>query len=151
MQKISGIIPNSNRVGAVDLKDAHPVRPGTPSFGRPEGVSTLRDSAMISTAARGAQELNEKIFPERTKEAMQAESVQRISDSFFMKNRTEVEPSLKARTDAGAVASASSVSDTAPGATSGAGASFFPSDDSDGGAESGGSPYPKGSFLDVRA
>lgn len=55
MQKISGIIPSSARVSNVDMKEAPPVRPGTPGFGRMEGISSLRDRASGFDAAKADQ------------------------------------------------------------------------------------------------
>lgn len=92
MDKISGIIPNSPRVASVDLKEASPVRPGTPSFGRPEGVSSLREMNIggETTARRGAS-IQQNMMDWRSKEAKQAEIVQDISDKFFGKKRSTVE------------------------------------------------------------
>ena len=63
MDKISGIIPNSARVAAVDMRDTATVRPGSPSFGRTEGANSLRDreremaarAAALPTAPRAAE------------------------------------------------------------------------------------------------
>lgn len=44
MEKISRILPSNPRVQAVDLKSSAPVRPGTPQFGRPVGISSLADA-----------------------------------------------------------------------------------------------------------
>ena len=51
MEKLSSILATSPRVRAVDLADAHPVRPGTPTFGRPVGT-TLRDRVSVSQDAK---------------------------------------------------------------------------------------------------
>lgn len=40
MDKISGIIPANARTKAVDVSSAQPVRPGAPTWGRPEGKVT---------------------------------------------------------------------------------------------------------------
>lgn len=40
MEKISGIIPKSQRMAAVDLSRSQPVRPGAPSYGRAVGRVT---------------------------------------------------------------------------------------------------------------
>ena len=40
MDKISGIIPANARTKSVDVSSAQPVRPGAPSWGRPEGKVT---------------------------------------------------------------------------------------------------------------
>jgi len=91
MEKISGIIPNSARVSSVDMKEAAPVRPGTPGFGRPEGVSSLRETAIAQdTARRGVGELKQQL-DWRTKDVQQAGMVQNIADRFFAKNRQGVD------------------------------------------------------------
>lgn len=90
MEKISGIIPNSARVSSVDMKEAAPVRPGAPGFGRPEGVSSLRETAITQdTAGRGVGELRQQL-DWRTKDAQQAGMVQNIADRFFAKNKQSV-------------------------------------------------------------
>jgi hypothetical protein len=40
MEKISSILPTNSRVKNVDIDDSHPIRPGTTSFGRPEGSTS---------------------------------------------------------------------------------------------------------------
>ncbi|MEK6774354.1 MAG: hypothetical protein AABY64_10460 [Bdellovibrionota bacterium] len=40
MEKISGIIPANNRTKAVDVSNSQPVRPGAPTWGRPNGKVT---------------------------------------------------------------------------------------------------------------
>ncbi|MDX9731104.1 MAG: hypothetical protein RBT63_04980, partial [Bdellovibrionales bacterium] len=60
MEKISGILPSSSRAKPVDPKEASPVRPGTPSFGRPEGVSSLRKAKIGETANRAATLASER-------------------------------------------------------------------------------------------
>jgi hypothetical protein len=95
MQKISGILGSSARVTAVDIKGESPVRPGTPGFGRPEGVSALKEQAVMRQRAadslvRGPELFNEQMGI-RSKEALQAKQAQKVSDSFFMK-RTQPDP-----------------------------------------------------------
>jgi hypothetical protein len=74
MDKISGIIPSSARVMAVDMKEAPPIRPGTPSFGRPEGVSALR----------GPPEIEHGPLDWHSKDMQHAEVAKRLTDGFFM-------------------------------------------------------------------
>ncbi len=40
MEKISGILPSSQRIRSVDLEGHLPVRPGVPGFGRPLGMTS---------------------------------------------------------------------------------------------------------------
>lgn len=93
MEKISGIIPSSPRVASVDLKEAAPVRPGTPSFGRPEGVSSLRQtqapnapSIAMDTARKGIAAMDEA-NGWRAKDLTRAAMVEGMNQKFFMKNR----------------------------------------------------------------
>lgn len=41
MDKISGILPSSPRIKAIDTTKSQPARPGAPSFGRAEGKNSL--------------------------------------------------------------------------------------------------------------
>lgn len=52
MDKISGIVSGSPRVAATDMKSTPPLRPGVPAFGRPMGISTIREPSMLSTAEK---------------------------------------------------------------------------------------------------
>jgi hypothetical protein len=103
MDKISGIIPSSARVSAVDMRDAAPVRSGTPSFGRP-------DPAGARAAAANGSEVNQAVAQQpgnrqvagqpqpaaapqpppmpawQAKDNRHASVVSQISDKFFMKN-----------------------------------------------------------------
>jgi hypothetical protein len=91
MDKISGIIPSSARVSSVDLKEAAPVRPGTPGFGRPEGASSLKSSISPQDTARRGVSAQIEQMDWRSKDAANSSIVQSISDGFFSKNRKEVE------------------------------------------------------------
>jgi hypothetical protein len=89
MQKISGILGPSARVTSVDMKEAGTVRPGMPGFGRPEGVSTLRERRAEADAMVRAPQLLQTQFDLRTKEGQQAKKAAEVSDGFFMKNNRE--------------------------------------------------------------
>lgn len=52
MDKLSSILPTSPRVQAVDMSDAQPVRPGTPTFGRPVGSNVVKDRLSVSQQAK---------------------------------------------------------------------------------------------------
>lgn len=87
MQKISSIIPSSRRVTSVDMKDAHPVRPGVPQFGRPMAIasSSINKSSIaapVMSEARTAEEQNKM------------DIVNRVSDGFFMQKQIKAEESL---------------------------------------------------------
>lgn len=88
MEKISGILPGSARLSAVDLKES-PVRPGTPSFGRPEGVSSLREAMMARPAIIGTQRIQNLQTDQldwRAKDARSAAMAAEIAEKFFIKN-----------------------------------------------------------------
>lgn len=82
MEKISHIVRGNSRVASTDLKNAAPVRPGTPSFGRPVGESTAVNTNATSTAARAVAMHNE--MQERKKVGGPDEVVQQMADQFFM-------------------------------------------------------------------
>jgi hypothetical protein len=88
VDKISGILPSSARVTSVDMKESGSVRPGTVSFGRPEGVSGRKEKAMVDGMHSGA-EAHEVLSERRSKDAQQAELVKGITDRFFTKNKPE--------------------------------------------------------------
>lgn len=84
MEKISGILRGSPRVTSVDLKSARPVRPGTPSFGSPEGESSLRSQINRSTTTQqnpGAIEVPRW----RAKEDSHVAIVNQIASGFFQR------------------------------------------------------------------
>lgn len=96
MEKISGIIPGSARVTSVDLKEASPVRPGTPAFGRPEinrGMNDLKQELGINSTAQKALNAHNELSDWRSKDAKHAAVVSELTDKFFVKNQKEVEPS----------------------------------------------------------
>lgn len=105
MEKISGIVPNSARLASVDMRDAAPVRPGTPRFGRPEGISSLAQKQQMPAApttpdqmmpfgqtAQKAAGLQQQQMTWRTKEAQQAQIAAEMSNRFFMKNDRAAQP-----------------------------------------------------------
>lgn len=94
MEKISGIIPSSSRVATVDLKESGPVRPGAPGFGRPEGVSSLRDAKIGQTASR-AVKLSQEQLDWRTKDMQNAATVRELSDRFFKGNSSSTEQTVE--------------------------------------------------------
>jgi hypothetical protein len=94
MEKISGIIPSSPRVAAVDLKEATPVRPGTPAFGRPESVSALKAATREMGLATTQKAMNAKqdVMDWRTKDSKQAVIAAELSNKFFVKNQKSAGP-----------------------------------------------------------
>jgi hypothetical protein len=160
MQKISGILGPSARVTSVDMKDAPPVRPGMPGFGRAEGVSSLRQRNQEVDALVRAPQLLQQQFDLRTKEGQHAKMVNQVSESFFMKNNrdaTITQPGQK--TESGeemvdvmvAIPLQIAASELEPVASKPAQADY---DSVSAAAKESSAPeglYPKGSFVDVVA
>ncbi len=90
MEKISGILPSSSRVSSVDMKEAAPVRPGTPSFGRPEGVSSLK-KAKIGETASAAASLSRERLDWKSKDMQNAAMARDVADRFFKGNNRAAE------------------------------------------------------------
>ena len=82
MEKLSSILPSNARVKAVDLKDSHPVRPGVPTFGRPEGRNTVADRVSISGLSQ-EQAAADTLLYRNPKEASRAKIVSDMSKKFF--------------------------------------------------------------------
>jgi hypothetical protein len=82
MDKISSILPQNARVTSVDLEEAPPARPGSPSFGRKVGRNTVADRVSLS---RQAKELaaQDTMMMKNPKETARAKSVDEINKKFF--------------------------------------------------------------------
>lgn len=97
MEKISGIVKASPRLTSVDLSDAPPVRPGTPGFGRPQGVSSLaernQESSIGRAAERGAR-IQSEMMDWRSKDSQRAAIAAELSDKFFIKNKSRSEQAM---------------------------------------------------------
>lgn len=93
MDKISSIIPSNARLKSVDLEDSHPVRPGTPTFGRREGTTSNmraaeRDRVSISSKAREVMQ-QETVAGRNPREDASVKIVDTITRNFF---NTRVKP-----------------------------------------------------------
>jgi hypothetical protein len=138
MEKISSILPKSARVSSVDMKEVAPVRPGTPSFGRPEGVSALRDAGIGQTAAK-ASKIHAERMDWKSKDLSQAAMARELSENFF-KSRlgqneiNEAEPAEVSRES-----------------EMGDGLSNVPTSMNEMTVEAPKELYPRGSFIDVQA
>lgn len=98
MEKISGILPSNSRIKSVDMKGAHPQRPGTPDFGQKMG-STSQDRISLSEQA------TEKAFQEtlaayNPREARHAKIAEDMSKSFF---QSRMKPELRGTEDTSTV------------------------------------------------
>lgn len=82
VEKISGIVRGNPRVASADVKNSAPLRPGTPSFGRPVSESAAVAPRLTSTASRAAA-LHESIV-EGNKAVSQERVLSRMADDFFM-------------------------------------------------------------------
>lgn len=86
MQKLSSILPASPRLKSVDLSDSHPIRPGTPTFGRPVGNSTdtsVVDKVTLSNQALGAGVEAELLTYKNPKDAKNVKIVEELTSQFF--------------------------------------------------------------------
>ena len=92
MDKISSIIHSSPRVMAVDMRESS-VRPGTPAFGRLEGVSSLAKAApnLGDTAAKATAIANEATTW-KSKDLKSAAMAAEMSKSFFAKTPPPAAP-----------------------------------------------------------
>ncbi|GIL17697.1 MAG: hypothetical protein BroJett040_14480 [Oligoflexia bacterium] len=93
MEKISSIIPSNARIKSVDMEDSHPVRPGTPTFGRREGTTANlraaeRDRVSISSKAREVMK-QETVAGRNPREDASVKIVDTITRNFF---NTRVKP-----------------------------------------------------------
>ena len=82
MDKISGILPTSSRITTVDLKEAGAARPGAPNFGRPYGESNIERNSIVRSAHR-ALKRHRELMDMRSKDEVQANIAQKMSDQFF--------------------------------------------------------------------
>lgn len=140
MEKISRIVGGNKRVAAVDLKNSAPVRPGTPTFGRPVGTSTQVDYDPRTTAQKAVELMNER-DQKRAVQDRDTQIVQKMADAFFAQKARFLEqprsqPTTEFSEAVGAEGAAGEVE--APVTTD----------------ESGEAPKqftPRGSFVDVHA
>ncbi|MEK7357077.1 MAG: hypothetical protein AAB250_11555, partial [Bdellovibrionota bacterium] len=102
-------IPSSPRLQAVDMKEAAPVRPGTPAFGRPEGVSSLKVAAAAAlpsfeTTAQRSVGIHNEQLTWRDKDHRNAAIAAEMSNRFFMKKSKDAEQPVDVTNGAGAYA-----------------------------------------------
>lgn len=87
MEKISSILPSNSRVKSVDLEDSHPVRPGTPTFGRKEGWNSAKDKVTLSSvgvdAEKGVPPSPKEIVYKNPREVSRAKMVEEVNRKFF--------------------------------------------------------------------
>lgn len=102
MEKISGILPSTTRITSVDLKSSGSVRSGTPSYGRPVGLSSAAEREIERTTAQNARAMHERLMEKRSMDP-RAQIVQKMADDFFInKNQAEAAPMAAIQFDANA-------------------------------------------------
>jgi hypothetical protein len=97
VEKISSIIPSSARVASVDMREAAPVRPGAPGFGRPEGANAgrerekelARNAVAQPTTSQKGDEARQAQMDWRSKEDRGAAIAKSMSDKFFIDRRLD--------------------------------------------------------------
>ncbi|MEK6555699.1 MAG: hypothetical protein AABZ31_10690 [Bdellovibrionota bacterium] len=86
MEKISRILPSSPRFTS-DMRNSGVARSGTPSFGRPVGVSALAKPAFdgMAKASDELKEFQEMRTPALKSVDPKAQIVERMANDFFVK------------------------------------------------------------------
>ena len=88
MEKISGILPASARITSVDMKNSGVARSGSPSFGRPQGVSTGA-AIQANISKLGAERHTEMMALRHPNQAgpkdPNVDIVEQIAKDFFLK------------------------------------------------------------------
>ena len=85
MDKISGIIKSSPRVQSVDIRESSPIRPGTPLFGRPEGISSLNKPVNTLETGVKASAVAETLGGWKAKDQKSAAMAADLTNKFFAK------------------------------------------------------------------
>ena len=93
MEKLSSILPSTGRVTSVDLEEAPPARPGSPTFGRKVGTNTVRDRVSLSPQAK-EMAAKETLLGKNPKEVSRAKAVGEINRKFF---ETRLKPAIESR------------------------------------------------------
>lgn len=89
MEKISNILPPSNRVRASEVSESQPVRPGAPSFGRVQGRNSLGDRLTISQKAMDSMttgiepKAEAPLTYKPNVEATKQQVISKLSENFF--------------------------------------------------------------------
>ena len=99
MEKISGIIASNARTRSVDVSNAQPVRPGAPSYGRPEGKVTkamVEDKISLSSVATD-RPIEAPNYKNTNSDSAKVKIIKESADRFF---ETRVPQTLAKETDA---------------------------------------------------
>lgn len=83
VEKISRILPSNARTKAVDVSRSQPVRPGAPTWGRPEGRVTkaIQDKVYLSSIA--AERPLEPVTYRNPTETRNVKIAKDVADKFF--------------------------------------------------------------------
>lgn len=89
MDKISNILPPSNRVRAQDISESQPARPGAPGFGRIQGRNSLGDRVTLSQKALESIATGEEPMQDtpatykKPSEGLKQQVIAKLSQDFF--------------------------------------------------------------------
>jgi len=90
LDKISSILKGNARVTSVDLNEAPPARPGSPSVGRKPGRNTVSDRITLSEKAKELA-AQDTMMVRNPKEASRAKKVEELNKRFFETRLNPVE------------------------------------------------------------
>jgi hypothetical protein len=82
LEKLSSILPTSPRVSSVDMDEAPPARPGSPSMGRKEGRNSVNDRVTLSARAKELA-AQDTMMGRKPKEEARAKIVSDMTANFF--------------------------------------------------------------------
>ncbi len=88
MEKISQIVPSNARTKAIDVSKSQPVRPGAPTWGRPEGRVTkamVEDKVSLSSVA-AERPLEAPTYDRNLAESKRLKIARDLADKFFENN-----------------------------------------------------------------
>ncbi len=89
MEKISSILPGTARVTSVDMKEANPVRSGTPGFGRAEAPMNRERTSPDGIKQSAEAQLDTHDW--RSKDLKHASIAKDMADKFFAKNKKDID------------------------------------------------------------
>lgn len=93
MEKISGILPATNRITTVDRSGEHPLRSGhEATFGRQISASEVVSRGKPKLTLREAPKAYDRLSERKLKDRMHAEIVNRMSSEFFGKAQKDLSP-----------------------------------------------------------
>lgn len=91
MEKISRIVPANARTKAVDVSRSQPVRPGAPTWGRPEGKVTKGIEDKVSFSSIAAERPLEPNYTRGLTDARKTKIAREMTEKFFMERTPQKE------------------------------------------------------------